>query len=40
MAKKEKKVEKPEEDLRIQQNKPKFKDALTALVTKPTKPKK
>jgi hypothetical protein len=40
MAKKEKEIEKPKEDLRIPENNPKFKDVLSALVNKPTKPNK
>ena len=38
--KKENKIEKPKEDLRIQENKPKFKEVLSTLVNRPTKPKK
>jgi len=37
--KKESKIEKPQEDLRIQENRPKFKEVLSGLVNRPSKPK-
>lgn len=40
MAKKDKEIEKPKEDLRIPEKNPKFKDVLSSLVNRPTKPKK
>ncbi|WDF57566.1 hypothetical protein PQ462_12650 [Flavobacterium sp. KACC 22758] len=40
MAKKDKEIEKPKEDLRIPEKNPKFKDVLSSLVNKPNKPKK
>ena len=38
--KKETKIEKPQEDLRIQERNPKFKDVLSIIVNKKTKPEK
>lgn len=39
MAKKDKEIEKPKEDLRIPEKNPKFKEVLSSLVNRPSKPK-